>query len=80
MLLLQRSSGPVQRKKAIKPVAEIFISPGKSISWTEDVYTPLLQRIAFLTHSHEQDSVSINRQRVIETMAYCRWWTQTGGE
>lgn len=79
MLLLQRSSGPVQGKKAIKPVLEIPIPQGKSITWTEDVYTPLLQRIAFITHSDDQDSVSITRQRVIEAIMQQRLQSEVKG-
>jgi formylglycine-generating enzyme required for sulfatase activity len=66
MLLLQRSSGPASGKMADKPVFDVSIPRGQAITWREDTYTPLLQRIAFLTHSNDQDSVSVSADQIIE--------------
>ncbi|MEW6608620.1 MAG: SUMF1/EgtB/PvdO family nonheme iron enzyme [bacterium] len=68
MLLLQRSSDLDLGKMADKPVFEVSIPKGDPIVWWETVYTSLLQRIAFIVHSDEQDSVSISSPRVIEAI------------
>jgi len=66
MLLLQRSSGQFKGKLADKPVFEI--NDEKVIKWGEAVYTPLLQWIAYLTHSNDVDSVSIEQENVIKAI------------
>ncbi|MDZ7260890.1 MAG: SUMF1/EgtB/PvdO family nonheme iron enzyme, partial [candidate division KSB1 bacterium] len=68
MLLLQRATGPALGKLAEKPVFEVPLPKEKPLTWGEDVYTPLLQRIAFITHSDDQDSVSISAERVVEAI------------
>ncbi|MDI6734973.1 MAG: SUMF1/EgtB/PvdO family nonheme iron enzyme [bacterium] len=62
MLLLQRST------VGDKPPFDVIVRNEKLFTWGEDTYTLLLQRIAFLTHSDEQDSVSISSKRVIEAI------------
>jgi len=68
MLLLQRSTGPVGGKMADKPIFEVPIPKGQPIIWREDTYTPLLQRIAYLTHSNDQDSVSVSADQIIKAV------------
>ncbi|UCE08396.1 MAG: SUMF1/EgtB/PvdO family nonheme iron enzyme, partial [bacterium] len=79
MLLLQRSTGPAHGKMADKPVFRVSIPHREPIIWWEDVYTPLLQRIAFITHSDDQDSVSISPSRVIEAIRQQELQDEIGG-
>ncbi|MFZ5516671.1 MAG: SUMF1/EgtB/PvdO family nonheme iron enzyme [Candidatus Zhuqueibacterota bacterium] len=66
MLLLQRSTGQFKGKLADRPA--LRIQDEKIIHWGEAVYTPLLQWIAYLTHSNDADSVSIEKQYVIDAI------------
>ncbi|MCI0496182.1 SUMF1/EgtB/PvdO family nonheme iron enzyme [candidate division KSB1 bacterium] len=69
MLLLQRATDPSLGKMADKPVFEVADYKGETILWGVEDYSPLLQHIAFLTHSDDQDSVSISPERVLNAMA-----------
>jgi len=66
MLLLQRSTGPFKGKQADRPI--LRIQDEKLIQWGDAVYTRLLQWIAYLTHSNDADSVSIQKKYVLDAI------------
>lgn len=68
MLFIQRSANQDKGKMADKPVFKVTIPEGDPIIWWEDIYTPLLQKIARLTHENNEDSVSIGTNRVIRAI------------
>ncbi len=68
MLLLQRARGKFEGKYAEKPMFQLLDE--KLIKWGEAVYTPLLQWIAYLTHSSDADSVSIEQKHVIAAIKH----------
>lgn len=68
MLLLQRATDPSLGKMADKPIFEVMDYKGEPILWGVEDYSPLMQHIAFITHSDDQDNVSISAERVLKAM------------
>jgi formylglycine-generating enzyme required for sulfatase activity len=64
MLLLQRKEESDQNKQSDSPVFICPVPNKNPIQWSETVYTPLLRRIAYITHSHDKDSVSVSLKTI----------------